>query len=60
MVIRGKPTNTKDYIAICNNTIANKLQENGFFPEYVDNDCLHFLYTKELEDFMKGGGVLER
>lgn len=42
MVIRGTPKNIANYIKVSSRYVMIKLQEMGYFPEYIDNEFAYF------------------
>ena len=49
MIIRDTPTNLEDFVLIQDSEIALKLQEQEFYPKYIDNDGLYFAKSTELD-----------
>lgn len=52
MIIRGTPTNLDDYILI-DDKLELILNNNDFYPKYIDENGLYFLKSKELIEFME-------
>lgn len=42
MIIRGTPKNITNYIKVSSKYVMTKLQEMGYFPEYIDNKFAYF------------------
>lgn len=56
MVIRQTPNHKEKYIQV-NNLVGVKLQQNGFYPKYMDYNFLYFTKSKEIIEFMKTEGL---
>ena len=62
MVIRSTPIDLVPFILIDKDSdLSYVLQENGFYPLYIDSDYLYFVRNKEIEKFLKekGGDIIE-
>lgn len=51
MIIRKTPKDKEKYI-IVNSNIGRILQENGFYPKYMDDKFIYYVKSDEIIDFM--------
>ena len=56
MLIRQTPKNKEKYI-IVDSKVSQILQENGFYPKYIDNEFIYYVKSKELIEFMSMEGL---
>ena len=55
MIIRQTPKNKENYIMVNSNT-SQILQENGFFPKYMDDEFIYYVKSDEIIKFMSKEG----
>lgn len=48
MIIREKPSNIENYIAIEDSELNNYLQQKSFIPLYIYNNNIYFAKSKEI------------
>ena len=51
MIIRKTPKDKEKYI-IVNSNIGRILQENGFYPKYMDDKSIYYVKSDEIINFM--------
>ena len=57
MIIRQTPKNKEKYI-IVDSKVSQILQENGFYPKYMDNEAIYYVKSDEIIEFMSKEGLL--
>ena len=57
MLIRQTPKNKEKYI-IVDSKVSKILQENGFYPKYMDNEAIYYVKSDEIVEFMSKEGLL--
>lgn len=57
MIIRQTPKNKEKYI-IVDSKVSQILQENGFYPKYMDNEAIYYVKSDEIVEFMSKEGLL--
>ena len=57
MLIRKTPKNKEKYI-IVDSKVSQILQENGFYPKYMDNEAIYYVKSDEIVEFMSKEGLL--
>ena len=57
MLIRQTPKNKEKYI-IVNSKVSQILQENGFYPKYMDNEAIYYVKSDEIVEFMSKEDLL--
>lgn len=57
MLIRQTPKNKEKYI-IVDSKVSQILQENGFYPKYMDNEAIYYVKSDEIVEFMSKEGLL--
>lgn len=56
MIIRQTPKNKENYIAV-NSDVSLILQENGFYPKYMDDETIYYAKSNEIINFMSREGL---
>ena len=57
MLIRQTPKNKEKYI-IVDSEVSQILQENGFYPKYMDNEAIYYVKSDKIVEFMSKEGLL--
>ena len=57
MLIRQTPKNKEKYI-IVDSKVSKILQENGFYPKYMDNEAIYYVKSDKIVEFMSKEGLL--
>ena len=57
MLIRQTPKNKEKYI-IVDSKVSQILQENGFYPKYMDNEAIYYVKSDEIVEFMSKEDLL--
>ena len=57
MLIRQTPKNKEKYI-IVDSKVSQILQENGFYPKYMDNETIYYVKSDKIIKFIKTNNIL--
>ena len=57
MLIRQTPKNKEKYI-IVDSKVSQILQENGFYPKYMDNEAIYYVKSDKIIEFIKTNNIL--
>ena len=57
MIIRQTPKNKEKYI-IVDSKVSQILQENGFYPKYMDNEAIYYVKSDKIVEFIKTNNIL--
>ena len=57
MLIRQTPKNKEKYI-IVGSKVSQILQENGFYPKYMDNEAIYYVKSDKIVEFIKTNNIL--
>ena len=57
MLIRQTPKNKEKYI-IVDSKVSQILQENAFYPKYMDNEAIYYVKSDEIVEFIKTNNIL--
>ena len=57
MLIRQTPKNKEKYI-IVDSKVSQILQENGFYPKYMDNEAIYYVKSDKIVEFIKTNNIL--
>lgn len=57
MIIRQTPKNKENYIMV-NSKVSQILQENGFYPKYMDNEAIYYVKSDKIVEFIKTNNIL--
>lgn len=52
MILRGKPKDIENYIAV-NSTDSYRLHLAGFYPKYINMDCIYYKKDNDILIFIK-------
>jgi hypothetical protein len=56
MLIRQTPKNKENYIMV-DSKVSQILQENGFYPKYMDDEFIYYVKSDEIIEFMSKEGL---
>ena len=57
MLIIQTPKNNEKYI-IVDSQVTQILQENGFYPKYMDNEAIYYVKSDKIIKFIKTNNIL--